>query len=124
MRSDILLLAGALFGLTAVALGAYVEHGLQTQLSARDLASLDIALRYQLLHAILLVAIGLSGQTRRLVQLAAAGFIGGLFCFCGGIYLAIIGGMPAALHLAPIGGTLLMLGWLLLAVASVSRPRR
>ena len=124
MRHDISLLTGALFGLTAIALGAFVEHGLRPGLSAHDIDNLAIALRYQLVHAVLLVALGLFGPAQRWLSYASGCFVAGVLCFSGGIEVAFIGGVPAALRLAPVGGSLLMLGWLLLAVAGVTRPRR
>jgi uncharacterized membrane protein YgdD (TMEM256/DUF423 family) len=56
-----------------------------------------------------------------LTNCAGAAFAVGLVLFCGAVYALALGGMRLPL-LAPIGGSLLMLGWALLA-ASALRAR-
>jgi uncharacterized membrane protein YgdD (TMEM256/DUF423 family) len=126
MRSiNIGLVAGGWFGFTAVALGAYADHVLKVRLSPHDFASLETALHYQLLHAAVLAALSLSGYANlpkrvlRAATFATTFFAIGIMLFCGGIYLGILANMPWVMHLAPIGGISLMIGWLTLAASGI-----
>ncbi len=55
-----------------------------------------------------------------LADWAGAAFTLGLLAFCGAVYALALGGVRIG-PLAPVGGTLLMLGWLLLALSAL-RP--
>ena len=50
--------AGALWGLLGVGLGAFGAHGLRTVASAEGLGWWETAARYQLVHALALVLVG------------------------------------------------------------------
>ena len=52
------LIAGALFGVTGVSLGAWGAHGLAAYLGSTDTGAWDTAVLYQLVHALGLLAIG------------------------------------------------------------------
>ena len=74
--------------------------------------------------ALLSAALWLRDSGRpRLVQLSAACFLLGTTCFCAGVVPPAFGG-PHLGRVAPIGGTLLMLGWALLAVSAWPLRRR
>lgn len=112
------LVLGALSGGVAVGLSAWAAHGLDPVQAA--LAS--SALTMQGWHALALLATGLLAERRRgwLVHLAGGGFVLGMLCFCGAVWWrAITGGSLGSV--APFGGTLLMLAWLLLALAAGRR---
>ena len=49
---------GALFGGLGVALGAFGAHALRATLSTQDLATFEIGVRYQMYHALALLAVG------------------------------------------------------------------
>lgn len=112
---------GSLFGFFAVAFGAYAEHGLKKHLTPEAFSSIETALRYQMLHALVMVAIGLflaqnSGVAKASsLQWCGFGFAAGILCFSFSIYINALFGVPAILKLAPIGGILLMVSWLRLA---------
>jgi len=55
-----ILIAGAVLGLIAVAFGAYVEHGLRDGLSEELFRSVMTAIRSNQIHAVVVAAIGLS----------------------------------------------------------------
>ena len=115
---------GALAGLTAVGLAAWAAHGAPARLDAARLAMLGNGLQMQGWHALALLAAGLWAERRGglLPQLAGAAFALGLILFCGGVYAQAIGGVSLG-PVAPTGGTVLMLGWLLLLVSALWRPR-
>lgn len=109
---------GSLAGLLAVAAAAYAAHG-PDSLTARALGN---AVQMQGWHALALVACGLwAPRGGRLVQLAGAAFALGILLFCGAVYLSVLAGVRLG-PIAPVGGTLLMLGWLLLGLSAL-RPR-
>lgn len=112
---------GSVFGFFAVAFGAYAEHGLKKHLTPEAFSSVETALRYQMLHALVMVAIGLflaqnSGFTKAsALQWCALGFAAGIVCFSFSIYINALFAAPLILKFAPIGGILLMVSWLKLA---------
>ncbi|RYI83425.1 MAG: DUF423 domain-containing protein [Acetobacteraceae bacterium] len=88
------------------------------------LAMLASGLQQQGWHALALLAVGLWAERRGgvLPHLAGAAFAVGMLLFCGGVYAVAIGGVSLG-SVAPVGGTLLMVGWALLFVSAVWRPR-
>jgi uncharacterized membrane protein YgdD (TMEM256/DUF423 family) len=109
---------GALAGLLAVAVAALAAHGLDA-IGPERLGMVRNALQMQGWHALALLACGLwAPRGGRLVDWAGGAFVAGLVLFCGGVYGLALGGAAVGV-LAPIGGTLLMAGWLLLAVSAV-----
>jgi uncharacterized membrane protein YgdD (TMEM256/DUF423 family) len=111
--------AGGLAGLLAVAMAALAAHGLAARIDAAALQQVGRAVQMQGWHAMMLVLCGVyAPRGGRLVDAAGAAFLAGLLLFCGAVYALAIGGvrLPAV---APLGGFLLMLGWLLLAACGL-----
>ncbi|MCK8785281.1 DUF423 domain-containing protein [Roseomonas sp. NAR14] len=122
--SRLWLALGSLFGLLAVAMAAWAAHGLPQRLGPAALAAVQNGLTMQGWHALALLATGLlaerrAGTARALGHAAGAAFALGALLFCGAVYAGAIGGMPLG-RVAPTGGLLLMLGWLLLLLAALS----
>lgn len=114
-------LAG-LFGLSGVALGAVAAHAVAETHAA---AMLQRAAEYQVIHAGVLLALSLAGPGAlhpRLLLAARVFFVLGILGFSGGIALHYLAGVGPALHLAPVGGTCLMIGWAALIPAPFFRP--
>ena len=123
------LVTGAVLGLTGVALGSFGAHGLERALAssgldaeaiAGQLDDWDVAVRYQLFHALaLLVVGGLALRARsRLLDAAAVAFSAGVVLFSGCLYAYVLTGERTLALIVPAGGSLLLLGWLLMAVAA------
>jgi uncharacterized membrane protein YgdD (TMEM256/DUF423 family) len=114
--------AGALAGFGAVAMAAVAAHGLDSLTPAAQQMVRE-GVQMQGWHALALLFCGAWAERGgRLADAAGAAFLLGLLAFCGGVYsLALLGvRLP---DVAPIGGTVLMLGWLLLfASGVVKRP--
>lgn len=119
----------ALFGLAAVALGAYGSHA-AAFVDARAQAMFETALRYHFAH---LPGLGLAAVIGSLAPalLRRAGVAGGLLLagmllFCSSLYLKALGLADLTNPTAPIGGVLLMAGWLALGWAGLGllRPHR
>ncbi len=118
-RSWILL--GALSAALAVITGAFAAHGLRGQIDAAGLAIWDTASRYQMVHALAMVAVGLASERLRGRALAAAGvcFLLGTLLFCGSLYALVLSGIRGLGMVTPIGGVAFIAGWLCLAWAAV-----
>jgi uncharacterized membrane protein YgdD (TMEM256/DUF423 family) len=120
----------ALLGLTGVGMAAYSNHGLgfMVDVAQREAAraSLQQAVLQQMLHAPVLLVLGFWGvycaQTGRAVPVsllcAAALFVLGIVLFSGLIYLRVLTGFVGLNRFIPVGGTLLMLAWLMLLPAA------
>lgn len=107
---------GSLAGLAAVGMAAYAAHG---GLPPERLRMLQSGVQMQGWHALALVGCGLWAVRGGLwADLAGAAFALGLLLFCGSVY-ALALGHAAVPRLAPTGGTLLMLGWALLALSAL-----
>jgi len=114
------LLAGAANGFVAVAMGAFAAHGLKAMLDPAALAWVETGSRYELTHALALVAVALllrdaTGVSRRLLQAAGLAFLLGCVLFAGSLYLLALTGIMAVVWLTPVGGVALLAGWLTLA---------
>lgn len=106
---------GALAGLGTVAMAAVNAHAVHDPAAG---ALVGTAVQMQGWHAIMLVVSGVWAQRGgRLAHLAGAAFAAGLLVFCGDVYLLAFGGPH--LGVAPVGGGVLMLGWLLLAASAL-----
>jgi len=111
------LLAAALNGFAAVAVGALTQH-LWAGDPHRALLA-EIAVRYGLPHAAALVAlVALPKPEKGALLLAAAGssLALGVTLFAMSLYALAAGAPPWLAALTPLGGTLMILGWLLLIV--------
>jgi len=98
----------ALFCAISVALGAYAAHAAQPQARQR----LALAAAFAFGHGLALLA--LRTREGRVAIAARACFIAGTICFAGSLAGAALLGLPTGL--APVGGMLLILGWLVAAV--------
>ena len=125
MLPRLCLLLAALLGASGVGLGAYHAHGLEKHLArqslepailARRLDNAGTAVRYQLVHALALLALAaLAGPLRsRWLAAAATLFTAGVLAFSGGLYLIVFTGDAIHWAIVPSGGVLLMAGWLAL----------
>ncbi|MFN3231664.1 MAG: DUF423 domain-containing protein [Alphaproteobacteria bacterium] len=115
---------GALSALAAVIAGALGGHqGALPDADARRI--FETANDYHIAHALGLILIGALTEKLpgRLIGIAAACLLAGSILFCGSLYAtAFLGQHPLAVT-APIGGLLLMLGWLTLALAAFLRGK-
>lgn len=109
---------GALVGLGAVAMAALGAHGLN-HLDPSALRMVHSAIQMQGWHALALIGCGLwAPRGGRIADLAGFAFLAGIVLFCGSVYARGVGGLALG-AVAPVGGTLLMVGWLLLAISAL-----
>jgi uncharacterized membrane protein YgdD (TMEM256/DUF423 family) len=125
-----MLVIAALYGATGVILGAFGAHGLKGRLTPDQLVSFETGVRYQLIHAVLLLVLAqwMRHAPSSLLSWGAALVAAGVFLFSGSIYLLAtrdLTGFASARALGPVtplGGLLLIGGWVLLAVAAWRSP--
>lgn len=124
MVNFVLIVPGAVLAGLAVALGAFGAHGLEARLSERALATWQTAVQYQFVHALgLLLIAALWERLHPGWGLAAAlALLLGVLFFSGSLYALALGAPRILGAVAPIGGSLFILGWLVLVVAALVRP--
>ena len=111
---------GAVMGALAVAAAAYAAHAPIDEGRMRAVAS---GVQMQGWHAIALIACGLLGAAGGWpVHVAGTLFLVGTALFAGAVWSPVFGGPPLGMT-APVGGTMLILGWLALAVAGLGAFR-
>jgi len=113
IQSRNLVVFAALNGAMAVMTGAFAAHGAGPAIKAL----LTTGAHYQLTHAVLALVCAIWPARDRLVR--AAGWLaatGGLV-FATALSLIALGGLPIMGAIAPVGGMLMILGWIWLAIA-------
>lgn len=110
---------GGLAGALGVAAGALGAHALKHHLDAAQLATFETAVRYQIYHALALVLVGLLAARGAGGWATAAGvlFTVGMVLFSGFIYAWLFSGVKVLVHIVPVGGVSLILGWIALGLA-------
>ena len=115
------LLVGSIAGFLAVALGAFGAHGLRGRLSPEMLAVFETGVRYHMYHALAILAVGLMMPRMGgwLVQAAGWCFTAGIVVFSGSLYALAVTGTTAFGAITPIGGVMLLAGWLALIIVAI-----
>lgn len=120
-------LLASLLAASAVALGAFGAHGLKDRLDPEALEAFDVGVRYQMYHALGLLAVAWvrSLGSSRWADTAAGLMLTGVVLFSGSLYGLTLMGWKWLGPVTPIGGVSLMLSWILLAVAAwgIDSPR-
>jgi uncharacterized membrane protein YgdD (TMEM256/DUF423 family) len=108
---------GALWAALGVILGAFGAHALEARLEgAGQVASWQTAVRYQMWHALALLLVGALGARWGRLGFAPWGFLVGSVLFSGSIYcLALDVARPVMGPITPLGGLLMIAGWVALA---------
>ena len=112
------LIIGSLFAFLSVLAGAFGSHALRQKLSVDMLHAFEIGARYQMYHALSLFGIAgvLSVYTHSLIECGGWIIILGTLIFSGSLYMLALSGIKGWGAVTPIGGTLLLLGWFLIAL--------
>jgi uncharacterized membrane protein YgdD (TMEM256/DUF423 family) len=118
------MILAAVSGFLAVAAGAFGAHALRARLGPDLLAVFETGARYQMYHALALVAAAWV-VTRWPGPLAAwAGwlFVAGTIVFSGSLYALALTGVRWLGAVTPLGGLCFLAGWLSLAIAVWRAP--
>ena len=115
-----ILVTGAVFGMLAVLLGAFGAHGFEKLMDAKSIQTFETGVTYQMYHAFFLLVLGsskqLSEQSKKLIFYCIAL---GIVLFSCSIYFLATNSLTGfdfkvIAFVTPIGGSLLILGWILL----------
>jgi len=112
---------GSLSAGLAVALGAFGAHVLKSRLAADMLANFETGVRYQMYHALALLAVAWAASRWAGSSLpAAAGwlFVAGTVLFSASLYLLALTGVRWLGAITPLGGVAFVAGWLCLLLAA------
>jgi uncharacterized membrane protein YgdD (TMEM256/DUF423 family) len=125
---------GAVLGAIGVGLGAFGAHMLPDFLKnlgyagddlTRRLDIFETAVRYQILHALALVFLGLALQVRApgVWRFAGWAFLIGVALFCGLLKVLTLAGPQWNWlgMIVPIGGILMIVGWLAVAIGALQK---
>jgi uncharacterized membrane protein YgdD (TMEM256/DUF423 family) len=114
----------SILGVTAIVLGAFATHSLRELLSIEEMNSLETGIRYQMYHVIVLLFVNTYANfsNRFKNQVSLLFFLGILF-FSGSIYTIYLLGISvkSIWFVTPVGGLLLILGWLMMTVFFVKK---
>ena len=102
---------GALLAFLGVVLGAFGAHALDGLLSLDRLETYQTAVRYQMFHALGLLALGALPER---AWRAAPWLFWGSVIFSGSLYALLFSEVSVLGAVAPIGGVLQLVGWALL----------
>jgi uncharacterized membrane protein YgdD (TMEM256/DUF423 family) len=113
--------AGAVLGLLAVAFGALGAHALEARLAPERLATWELGARYQMYHALALLAAAWAAGRWPGTASTLAGwlFILGIMVFCGTLYALALGSPRWLGAITPIGGVAFMVGWAVLGWSAI-----
>jgi len=118
-------LVGALNGLIAVAAGAFGAHALKSRLDAAELATFEVGARYQMYHALALLAVSFVAANRPSTAASVAGvcFTLGIVLFSGSLYGLSLCGWRWLGPITPLGGILFLIGWAALGWSAIGGIR-
>ena len=110
--------AGSAF--LAVAAGAFGAHALRARLAPDLLAVFETAARYQMYHALGLIAVAWAATrwTGALARWAGWLFVAGTILFSGSLYLLALSGVRWLGAITPLGGAAFLAGWACLVLAA------
>ena len=117
---------GAILGGLGVIAGAFGAHGLREYLDERMQAIFETAVRYQMYHALALLAVGLlamMGRGGTSTTVAGWSFLVGTLIFSGTLYGLSLSEIRWLGAITPIGGVALIVGWFALAIAAGSAAK-
>ena len=111
------LVVGSLMAGLGVAGGAFGAHALKTRLPADLLLVFETGVRYQMYHALGLLAVAFALDRWPGGHFQAAGWflLAGIVLFSGSLYALCLTGVRVLGAITPIGGLCFLAGWLLLA---------
>lgn len=121
-RPSFFLLIACVAGGLGVVLGAFAAHGLKDRLEPRMLEIFETGVRYQMIHALALLAVSLAGSNfwpSSWTASACWAWTVGILVFSGSLYLLAVTGIRWLGAITPLGGIAFIAGWILLAGAAI-----
>lgn len=111
--------SGAILAGLSVALGAFGAHAFKVALEATNRTeTFETAARYQMYGGLALILVGILTDkiSHKFLSWAGNAFLIGTIIFSGSLYLICATGVTMWGAVAPIGGTSLMIGWILFLI--------
>ena len=107
-----------------MAAGAFGAHALRAALTEDMQKVFEVAVRYQMYHAFALIATAWAADHFSHAALSWGGwcFFSGAVVFSGSLYLLVFTGVTKWGAVTPIGGALLLIGWVLIIVGAWRSP--
>ena len=118
-----LLIWGAIFGLIAIILGAFAAHGLKPLLAIEQIQTFETGVKYQMYHALFLLFLGgVHIASEKVKRICFYLTLFGVFFFSGSIYLLATNSLTSFDFtvfgpITPVGGTLLLIAWIVLLIS-------
>jgi uncharacterized membrane protein YgdD (TMEM256/DUF423 family) len=109
-------------GAVGVAAGAFGAHGLKARLSADMLEIFEVGVRYQMYHALAMLAVSAAAAVWASPWAARAcwAWLAGVAVFSGSLYVLATTGLRWLGMITPIGGVAFIAGWVMLFMAGSS----
>jgi len=117
-------MVAALLGAAGVIMGAFGAHMVQDRIEPELFEIYQTGALYHLLHAVALLAVSVWlrwAPRRRLLHAACICFTLGILIFSGSLYTLALTDTRWLGAITPIGGVLLIVGWLLTAASAWQR---
>ena len=111
---------GALSAMLGVGAGAFGAHALRARFTAEHLAVFETAARYQMYHALALLAVAwaVTRWPGALPVWAGWLFVAGTVLFSGSLYILALSGIRWWGAVTPLGGVAFLAGWICLALSA------
>ncbi|WP_447987606.1 DUF423 domain-containing protein [Nitrospira sp. Nam74] len=107
---------GAVLAGLSVAAGAFGAHSLKGIISVDMLVAFETAVRYQMYHALALLAVGMRQHVPvRGLRVAGWCFVAGIVLFSGSLYVVALTSIRWVGAITPLGGIAFLIGWTTLA---------
>lgn len=119
MTQQIVIATASIFGMLSIIFGAFGAHALKKILSEEQLQSFEVGVKYQMYHAIVLLVLGFNSDY--ITSAIYWCFVAGIILFSFSIYGLILSDAKGKKlrflgPITPIGGLVLVTGWLLLLI--------
>jgi len=120
---------GAIFGMTAIGLGAFGAHTLKELISPESAAVFETGVRYQIYHAMFLLFLGIAPMVSQKAKNAILWLVVcGVLLFSGSIYFLACNSLfsidfTKIGFITPIGGLLLLTAWVVLFLHIIKQKR-
>lgn len=112
--------AGSISAFVAVLAGAFGAHALRARISPEHLVTFETGVRYQMYHALALLAVAwvVTRTPSPMAFWAGRLFIVGTVVFSGSLYLIALTGIGRFGLITPLGGLAFLVGWVCLALSA------
>ena len=111
-----LLLCGAMLGLVSVIMGALGDHAFD--LTPEKAEGLETAIRYNMIYAVLIVALAFAPTDKKL-RISGYIFALGTALFSFSIYASLAMSIEQLTYVTPVGGVTIVTAWIILVYSSL-----